>query len=330
MSKTRFGLWYDFRNYGPEAPSFEKLYADTLDQIVEAEAMGFESAWLTEHHFVKDGYTPSPLVLAGAIGARTRNMHIGTNLMVMPIHDPIRIAEDAATLAVLTDGRFDLGVSIGYRQMEFEAFGRNIKHRPSLMEESVEVIRRAWRGEPINFEGKRYSYGDIAVSPVPARPPRILIGGMSPPAIDRVARIGDGFLSTAGIGHDLYVDALKNNGKDPASGTIVAGHWAIIAEDPEAEMHRLAPYILHQTNSYVRWGVFGPETPEFTRVEDAVRDGFYELWDADQAVENLTDLLNECPQIEDLHFWAQFPGEPVESGTRRMKFIAEKVLPHLP
>lgn len=329
MNETRFGLWYDFRNPGPGAPAFETLYASVLDQIVQAEGMGFDSVWLTEHHFVEDGYTPSPFVLAAAIGARTKRLHIGTNLMVLPLHDPIRIAEDAATVAVLTDGRFDLGVSIGYRQLEFEAFGRNIKQRPSLMEEAVEVIRRAWTGKPIRFQGKRYEYGDIAVFPVPARLPRILIGGMTPPAIDRVARIGDGFLSTAGIGHDLYIDALRNNGKDPSTGAIVAGHWAIIAEDPEAEMQRLAPCILHQTNCYVRWGVFGPEAREFNRVEDAVREGFYELWDAELAVEKLSALLKECPQIEDLHFWAQFPGESVESGTRRMRYIAENVLPRL-
>jgi alkanesulfonate monooxygenase SsuD/methylene tetrahydromethanopterin reductase-like flavin-dependent oxidoreductase (luciferase family) len=329
LNKTRFGLWYDFRNPGPNAPAFEDFYPQVLDQIVEAESIGFDSVWLTEHHFVEDGYTPSPLVLAAAIGARTQRMHIGTNLMVLPLHDPIRIAEDAATVSVLTNGRFDLGVSIGYRELEFDAFGRNLKHRPSLMEEAVEVIRRAWSGKPIQFEGKRYQYGDISVAPVPAKPPRILIGGMSPPAIERVARIGDGFLSTAGIGQDLYLDALRNQGKDLSSGTIVAGHWAIIAEDPEAEMQRLAPYILYQTNCYVRWGVFGPDAKEFDRVEDAVSEGFYELWDADTAVEKLTELLQQCPQIEDLHFWAQFPGESVESGTRRMKYIAENVLPRL-
>ncbi len=93
---------------------FERLYAQALDQIVEAERLGFDSVWLTEHHFCDDGYTPSPLVIAAAIGARTRRLRIGTNLMVLPLHDPVRIAEDAATLSLLTGGRFDLGVGIGY------------------------------------------------------------------------------------------------------------------------------------------------------------------------------------------------------------------------
>lgn len=328
---VRFGLWYDFRNPGPQAPAFEDFYEAILDQIVAGEAMGFGSVWLTEHHFVDDGYTPSPLVLAAAIGARTRSMRIGTNLMILPLHDPVRIAEDAATLAILTRGRFDLGVAIGYREEEFEAFGRSLRHRPSLVEESVEIIRRAWRGEALNFEGKRHSYGDVRVTPVPATPPRLFIGGMAEPAIDRVARIGDGLLSTGGIGHDLYLQALRNQGRDPAQGRIVAGNWAIIAEDPAAEAERLGPYILHQTNQYIRWGAFGPpeSTPQFEDAHSAIENGLYELWTAEDAVRHLSEMLEQYPQIEDVHFWAQFPGESVESGTRRMEYIAEKVLPRL-
>lgn len=331
MSSVRFGLWYDFRNPGPDAPPFEDFYEAVLDQIVAGEQMGFDSVWLTEHHFVDDGYTPSPLVLAAAIGARTRRMRIGTNLIILPLHDPVRIAEDAATLAILTRGRFDLGVAIGYREEEFEAFGRNLRHRPSLIEEAVEVIRRAWRGDALNFQGKRFSYGDVRVKPQAAQPPRLFIGGMAEPAIERVARIGDGLLSTGGIGHDLYLDALRRQGRDPASGRIVAGNWAIIAEDPEAEAERLAPYILHQSNQYIRWGAFGPpeSTPEFGDAATAVENGLYELWTADEAVRHLSAMLEQYPQIEDVHFWAQFPGEPVESGQRRMEYIADKVLPRL-
>ncbi len=328
---VRFGLWYDFRNPGPDAPDFERFYQATLDQIVAAEDLGFQSAWLTEHHFCDDGYTPSPFVIGAAIGARTRRLRLGTNLVILPLHDPVRIAEDAATLSILTGGRFDLGVAIGYRADEFEAFGRSLHHRPSLLEEGVEIIRRAWRGEPLDFHGKRFDYGPLAVTPRPAVPPRILIGGMAEPAIDRAARIGDGFLSTGGIGHDLYVQALKRQGRNPADGRICAGNWAIIAEDPAAEAERIGRHVLYQSNRYIEWGAFGPpdQVPRFATARDAIEGGLYELWDAEQAVRALSEAIEQYPQIEDIHFWAQFPGEPVESGTRRMEYIAEKVLPHL-
>ena len=85
-----YGLWYDFRNPEPWRVPFEQFYAQCLDQIAAAEQLGFNSTWLTEHHFCDDGYTPSPLVIAAAIGARTQEMRIGTNLMLLPLHDPVR------------------------------------------------------------------------------------------------------------------------------------------------------------------------------------------------------------------------------------------------
>lgn len=328
---VRFGLWYDFRNPGPDARDFEKFYEATLEQIVAAEDLGFGSVWLTEHHFCADGYTPSPLVLAASIGARTRELRLGTNLMILPLHDPVRVAEDAATLSLLTRGRFDLGVAIGYRADEFQAFGRSLRNRPSLLEEGVEVIRRAWRGDRLDFHGKRFDYGALCVTPRPVSTPRILVGGMTEPAIERAARIGDGFLSTGGIGHDEYLAAVARSGREPENARIFAGHWAIIAEDPEAELERIGAHVLYQTNQYIEWGAFGPpdQTPRFETPRDAVEGGLYTLWTAEQAVRHLGELLTRYPQIEDLHFWAQFPGEPVESGTRRMEYIAEKVLPRL-
>ena len=332
MSNTvNFGLWYDFRNPQPWQIDFELFYKQRLDQIVNAESMGYDSVWLTEHHFCDDGYTPSPLMIHAAIGARTQCMHLGTNLMLLPIADPIRIAEDAATLSLMTGGRFDLGVGIGYRQLEFDQFGRKISHRPSLVEEGIEIIRRGWSGEPVNFEGKRFSVGDLRISPQPKHAPKILLGGMAPPAIDRAARIADGFLCTGGIGLDVYAQALENNGKKPEEGNVILGCWAIIAEDPEAEAEKVGPHVLYQSNEYIRWGAFGPpdQTPVFPDAKTAIENGLYELWDADMAVEKLSSLMIEYPMISDIHFWAQFPGESVDAGNARMEYIAEKVLPRL-
>ncbi len=328
---VNFGLWYDFRNPERWGVPFERFYEQTLEQISWAEGLGFDSVWLTEHHFCADGYTPSPLVLAGAIGSRTTKMRIGTNLMLITLHNPIRLAEDAATVSLLTGGRFDLGVATGYREFEFDAFGRKLVNRPSLLEEGVEIVRRAWRGEPIDFEGKRYSFGDIRVTPVPEHTPRLLIGGMADAPIHRAARLGDGFLSTGGIGHDVYLEGLAKAGKSLTQGAIFAGNWAIVAADPEREAARVGDHVLYQVNEYVKWGAFGPpgEVPEFPDAPTAIENGLYELWTADQAVENLTTMLRQYPQIEDVHFWAQFPGEPIESGSARMEYLAKEVLPRV-
>ena len=327
-NRVAFGLWYDFRNPVPDRP-FSTFYREVLDQVAWAEEIGLDSVWLTEHHFCEDGYTPSPFTLAAAIGERTRRLRIGTNLIVSPLHDPIRLAEDAATLSLLTGGRFDLGVGQGYWEREFDAFGRQIRHRPSLLTEGVELIRRAWSGSREPYEGKRYRFPGLPVTPVPEQVPQLLVGAMADPAIDRVARIADGFLSTQNHHHEIYLDALERHGTPRTQGRIYAGQWALIAEDPEREWAEIGPLVLEQLNTYISWGAFGPpeSTPRFADPDQIVAAGAFALWDPATAVEELTAMLTARPQIRDVHFWAQLPGESVDHGSRRVELLARRVAP---
>ena len=325
---VRFGVWYDFRNPEPWTRPFETLYAETVDQIVWAETLGYGSVWLSEHHFCDDGYTPSPLVIAGAIGARTETMVIGTNVLLLPLHDPIRVAEDSATLSILTGGRFDLGVAIGYREEEFYGFRRELSKRPSTLEEAMEVIRRAWSGEPVSFEGKRLSVPDVRVTPVPEHVPQLLLGGMSQPAVDRVARIADGFLCAVPGHLPMYTEALTKAGKDPAEGRVYTGVWAIVDEDPERMWSQVGDHALYQVNEYIKWGAFGPMSP-FEHRDDVTAAGMYQLWDAATAVKELTSLVSDWPQIKDLYFWARLSGEAIESSSRRVDYLATRVMPEV-
>lgn len=324
-----FGLWYDFRNPARWHRPFSRLYREALDQIEWAESIGFGSAWLTEHHFCEDGYTPSPFTIAAAIGERTSTMRIGTNLIVAPLHNPVRLAEDAATVSLLTGGRFDLGLGQGYWAPEFAAFGRNLKHRPSLLEESVALIRAAWSGSAEPFEGKRFTLPTTRITPLPESAPKLLVGAMAEPAIERAARIADGFLSTQNAHQPSYLDALDRAGKSASDGEIYAGQWAVIAEDPQREWARIGEHALYQLNNYISWGAFGPpeEVPRFTDPNQIVAAGAFQLWDPATAIDELTTLLRERPQVKDVHFWAQLPGEPVDSGSARLELMASKVIP---
>lgn len=325
----RFGLWYDFRNPDRWAVPYEHLYAETLEQISWAEDLGYRSVWISEHHFAADGYTPSPLVLAAAIAARTSEMIIGTSVMVAPLHDPVRLAEDSAALAILSAGRFNLGVAIGYREEEFAAFGLNLKNRPSLLEESAEIVKRAWRGESIEFAGKRFNYPDLKIAPTPPRPPKLLVGGMRPAAIERAARIGDGFLSTRNDHWLPYLEAVAAIGGDPATRSIHAGQWAIVAADPERTWDRIGDHALYQINKYIEWGSFGPpdKVSQLADRQGVLDIGAFTLWDTAAAVEELTTLLAATPQVEDVFFWGRLPGEPAESGAERIEFLMREVVP---
>ena len=138
-----FGLLYDFRNPPQWRLPNERLYAQTIEQVVFAEQLGFDAVWISEHHFLEDGYCPSLLAVAAHIAARTSRMRIGTSVLLLPFHDPLRVAEDAATVDILSGGRLDLGIGLGYRAEEFEVFGVPRRQRPSRFEESLAILRQA-------------------------------------------------------------------------------------------------------------------------------------------------------------------------------------------
>jgi alkanesulfonate monooxygenase SsuD/methylene tetrahydromethanopterin reductase-like flavin-dependent oxidoreductase (luciferase family) len=119
--KIRFGLWYDFRNPAQWRQPADRLYREILDQIAWAENKGFDDVWLSEHHFIGDGYLPSILPVAAAIGARTSRIRIASGVLLMPFHNPIRLAEDIATVDVISGGRFELGVASALSGKSFRA-----------------------------------------------------------------------------------------------------------------------------------------------------------------------------------------------------------------
>ena len=213
-----FGLWYDFRQRLP-LTDYAAFYAECLEEIEEGERLGYEGVWLSEHHFVDDGYLPSPLVVAATIAARTSRMTIGTNVLLLPMHHPLRVAEDAAVADLVSGGRFVLGVGQGYVQHEFETLGFERRYRPSLFEEGIEAIRHAWRDGRIGYEGKRWRFDDLPFEPRPQQPPPIYVGAFADPAIDRAARLADGFLASAGGGafgntYRKVRDALARHGRE--------------------------------------------------------------------------------------------------------------------
>ena len=324
-----FGLWYDFRNPAQWRKNVGSMYRESIDQVTWAEKLGFGSVWLSEHHFADDDYASSPLTIAAAIGSRTTRMRIGTNIIVAALHEPVRIAEDAAALSFLTDNRFELGVGLGYHEREFEAFGRRVKQRPSLLEDAIAVIRQAWTGNGEPFEGKRFSLPPMAVTPVPEVPPRLLIGAQSPVGIDRAARLADGVITLSNDHCQLYVDAVQRHDGDLAQSRIYASQWAIVADDPERVWAEIGEHALYQLNSYIEWGSFeGPDRPEpFTDPQAVLDAGAYRLMDASMAVDDLVSLATTFPQIRDFHYWAQLPGESIESGSARIEYIADKVIP---
>jgi alkanesulfonate monooxygenase SsuD/methylene tetrahydromethanopterin reductase-like flavin-dependent oxidoreductase (luciferase family) len=165
------GLLFPFRNPPQWRKPFPQFYAEQLRQTQVAEELGYDTIWLTEHHFAEDGYSPSLLPIAGAIAGMTSRVRIGTFLLLLPLHNAVRVAEDAATVDIIANGRFDLGLGQGYSPAEFEGYGIPRNERASRLEEGVEVIRGMWTQDPFSYHGKHYNLKNIRLVPKPAQTP---------------------------------------------------------------------------------------------------------------------------------------------------------------
>ena len=161
--KIRFGLWYDFRNPAQWHQSSDRLYAEIFDQIAWADDNGFDDVWLSEHHFIEDGYLPSILPVAAAIAARTGRIRIISGVLLMPFHNPVRLAEDIAVVDVISGGRFELGVGVGFKLEEFESFGIPFKERGARTNQSLEIIRRALARETVTYKSEFFDFKNIKV-----------------------------------------------------------------------------------------------------------------------------------------------------------------------
>src|SRR5688572_19661860 len=203
----RFGYGLITCQRPPDDPrSDTDIYREVVERCVAAERAGFDSVWVSEHHFVDDGYMPSLLVLAAAIAQATERVQIGTGVLLAPLHDPLRIAEDAATVDLVSGGRLILGLGAGWRAEEFDVFGVPLSERASRMRETVRVLRAAW--SPGTFE---HNGAQINVTPKPSKPIPVWLGGFAPAAVRRAGRIGDGFLgSTSGMsGIEAFAQAKQ-------------------------------------------------------------------------------------------------------------------------
>lgn len=170
------------------------LYAEALELAVTAERVGLDSVWVSEHHFVDDGHLPSLLVLLAAMGARTERVTLGTALLLAPLHEPLRVVEDAAVVDQISGGRLVLGLGLGWRDEEFEALGVPVGERVARTRRFVEIARTVWQGEPVVVrDGVAEPW--VTPSPVRAGGPPLWIGALAEPAIRRAGRIADGFMA---------------------------------------------------------------------------------------------------------------------------------------
>jgi alkanesulfonate monooxygenase SsuD/methylene tetrahydromethanopterin reductase-like flavin-dependent oxidoreductase (luciferase family) len=332
----KFALNFDLRNPSRLAGSrsFPDLYAETLELIESAEALGYDAAWFTEHHFVpEDGYLPSPLVLCAATAARTRRIGIGTGVLLAPFYHPVRLAEDCAVLDNLSNGRFMLGPAIGFKPDEFAGYGVDRRRRGRLTDEILEIVIRCWTEDGFDFDGEFFRLRNVRVYPTPVQKPRpqIWVGGVAPAGIRRAARFGDGIIATYDL-RALYAEALAAAGKDSTNPQIASSFpWIFTSPDPERDWQALKASAHHQLGLYCRWGIeAGEPVLGDPPVDDAdlERRGHYFVGTPDQVFELLKAkwLKERFTMHWNIPLW---PGVPAALAARSIELFAREVMPRL-
>jgi len=325
----------------PGERDWSRAYDETVKVAVEAERLGLASVWTTEHHFVDDGYMPSLAVVSGAIAAATSTIEIGTGVVLAPLHHPLRLAEDAATVSLLSGGRFTLGLGLGWSGTEFAGLGADTKRRGAAMEEILTILPQAWSGETFHHQGSVYSLPELGVRPAPSARIPILIGGSAEIAIRRAARLTDGLFANAPVDKFLQQlawlkDECDRIGRDLSELRVV--HYSVmLPANSEADAwEKYTDHLWHMMWKYsdmeasaTRNGT-PPTPPELTADK---RDRLFGRATIAGSSEQIVSYLGELRQQADMpvEFAARsyFPTLPYDDQVELMQQLAEEVAPHL-
>ena len=257
----RLSLRYDMRQPSFGASS-EALYKAVLDQCDWADRLGFNRVQLGEHHGAEDGYLPSSIVLASAIAARTRTIEIHLSALLIPMHHPLRLAEDLAVADIVSGGRLAITAGMGYRPHEFEMLGVDYVRRLKIFLDGIAVLQKAWTGEPFIFEGRT-----VCVTPKPLQQggPRITMGGSTEMSARRAARMGLDYAPALPELYEIYrEERLKQGLPESKPLNYPKPSFIFVTINPDRDWPIVAPHIIYTTNSYVKWATErkgGGDTP---------------------------------------------------------------------
>jgi alkanesulfonate monooxygenase SsuD/methylene tetrahydromethanopterin reductase-like flavin-dependent oxidoreductase (luciferase family) len=309
------------------APSFSPVthaeqYATCLDQCAWADERGLDVVTLSEHHGIDDGFLPAPLTLAAAIAGRTKRIFINIAALLVPLHDPVRLAEQLAVLDLASGSRVGFVAGLGYRPEEFAMAGVDRRQRGRLLEEYIEVLRKAWTGEPFEWRGRT-----VRVTPKPAAEPMLILGGSTDKAARRAARLRTGFFPAVGDPRlaEVYNEECARIGFAGFVTLPDATGFVHVTEDPERDWARIAPHALHDAQTYASWQTPGQRsavTVQARTADDLRRSGVYRVVTPDECVA----LANSIAAII-LH--PLMGGMPIALGWQSLELFAAKVLPRL-
>jgi alkanesulfonate monooxygenase SsuD/methylene tetrahydromethanopterin reductase-like flavin-dependent oxidoreductase (luciferase family) len=319
---VKVGLYFDLRNPEPWARPWPEVYGRALDLVVEAERLGADTAWFSEHHLFADGYLPQPLTMAAAVAARTTRIGIGTAVLVAALRPPILVAEEAAVVDQLSNGRLILGIGAGYSIPEYEAYGTDIGRRYGLTDAAVAEVRR------LLDDG-------VVTPPAAQRPFPLWLGYQGPQGARRAGRLGVGLLSLDRGLLEPYREGLAEGGHDPSTARTGGMLDVIVADDPDTAFERILPHYAHQLNSYRAAATAGTDRPPPKEITvDKLRGGAtgrgqipgLRVLDPAGAIAAICEASADTP-AEHVYLWASVAGMPDDLVERHVELLCTEVAP---
>ena len=308
-----------------------------VDQTRLIRDAGYDAIWLGQHFLSAPEQYLQTTPLLARLAAEAGDMRLGTNLLLLPLMNPVDIAEQYATMDVISGGRLVLGVGLGYRDQEFNAFQLRRKDRVGRLEESVEILKRLWTEEHVSFEGRHFTLDDVTISPRPLQRPRppIWFGATADPAIKRAALRGDAWIATSMTEWgemkkqvDLYHETRREAGL-PAEADFAKCVELYVGDDKESALAEAEPFIGAKYKSYYAWGM-GDNVPGDS---GAGIGDFAELTRNRFIVGGVDDVIEDCLHHRDVlgvtHLIVRlnFPGMPDELVRRNIERFAKDVIP---
>lgn len=304
------------------------LYRECLAQCAWADERGAaDIVVLSEHHAMDDGFLPAPLTMAGAIAGRTKNLRVMVAAALVPLHDPVRFAEQMVVLDHASGGRVGFVAGAGYTHHEFEMAGVDRSRRGKLVEEHVRVMLRAWTGEPFEWQGRT-----IRVTPKPFTQPHplILMGGASTAAARRAARLKLPFFPSNDNPEVIaaYEEECQKVGHEGFSMVPNGPTFVHVTEDPDKAWAELSRYIWYDADTYRSWQTdhdHSSVTTEARDLDELKKEGLYRIVTPDECLA----LADELGPTGNIVLNPLLAGMSAELGWASLELFHAKVLPRL-
>lgn len=318
----------------PEGDTLPARLPELAEQVRVARQCGFASLWLPDHYLIGPVQMPQPMPLMAWLLREAEGMVVGPNIRILPLLNPVLVAEEAATMDLLSGGRYVLGVGLGYRQAEFTAFGVPMAERAARFAESIALMRRLWTEERVTHRGRFYTVEDASLSARPLTPggPPIYVAAQVEPAVRRAARIGDAWiiinsaeLATVTAQMAVYRAALAEAGRTPREYPIARECYVGTSHASAFEECRVALH--YKYAAYASWGlgrgggggddaaIFGMPFERFVRDRFIIGDKI--------SVKEEVARYRETLGVDHFIMRVQWPGLPQERALHSIRSLGE-------